>query len=544
MVMNHTAERILFLTFVFSVHTMISHSQNTFLKIYGGTKNEYLHSMIRSHDGGFIMAGSTESYGQGNYGVTDDYIVKTDSEGNLLWTKTLDLQSYDDIYWIEPTHDSSYVICGIASDNDTSIGILLAKINESGNTEWEKVMGQNEGGIGYCVRQTTDGGYIIAAEILPVDNIDFLLIKTDESGNVQWSKEIGSEDQDVPFYVMQTSDGGYFAAGFSIQNSATLPIYAVKTDAGGTVVWQQTYSTSPPFSRSGVAKVIATKDGGYLLTGANSHDELYNDIMLLKIDSGGNAQWAKAYGGGQDEYCGSMTEDQQGNFVVCGGSNSAESSGNYDGLVMLIDTSGNLIQSSLFGKTFADDDFSAIIRDNDGGFTLAGTTSSFGQNLSSDFYMLRIDSNFNGPSCFTLSPFIFETDFPLTAISDFTESDLTISESDVTAFIDSGGIETEECSVATGEGFPPPGTFSVYPNPSNGSFTIEINDPSLNEHSLTVHLLNDESQVVFSSEEPFSDAGSNINFSLPSSIASGIYLVQIIGGQKVYETKLILNTQQ
>src|SRR4029077_4584168 len=120
------------------------------------------------------------------------------------------------------------------------------------------------------------------------DNLDFLLIKTDINGNVQWSKQVGSADPDIPGSIMQTADGGYLVCGVSRQNSATIPPYVVKTDSLGNVQWQKTYNTSPPFSRSTIRNAIATADGGYVIAGGNTNNQLFSDIMLLKIDSNGD----------------------------------------------------------------------------------------------------------------------------------------------------------------------------------------------------------------------------------------------------------------
>ncbi len=470
-----TLARTIILIATILATTVVSQAQNTFLKTFGGIRSEDMHRMIRSHDGGFIMAGSTESYGQGNFGNTDAYIVKTDSGGTIIWSETMGLQVYDDIYWIEPTNDSAYVICGVASDNNTSIGILLAKISENGTILWQKVLEQDNAGIGYCIRQTTDGGFIVAAEILQAYNLDFLLIKTDANGNVQWSKEIGGADVDVPGYIMQTNDGGYLVFGNSRQNSATIPVYGVKTDSTGSVEWQKTYNTSPEFSRALVSNVIATADGGYVIAGGTTHLQLFSDIMLMKIDSGGDPQWVNAYGGTADEYCGSMIQNNDGDFIVCGTSSSSESD-NFDALLMRIDSSGNLIQSALFGTTAADDGFVSILPLADGSYMLGGATSSFSQVLLSDFMMMRITQDFNGPQCDTLTPTIFQASVFLTATTDFSETDVNIQDNDVLAVIDSGANDSLLCDVATGEQLPPPhlsNELIIYSNPT-------INDLAFN----------------------------------------------------------------
>ena len=499
--------------------TYICQSQNTFLKTFGGTRSDEMHKMIRSYDGGFIMAGSTESYGQGNFGVTDDYIVKTDSNGNVLWSTTLGLQDYDDIFWIERANDSGYVVCGIASDNTSSIGILLAKISENGNIMWQKVMEDDHAGIGYCVRKTTDGGFIVAAEILQTDNLDFLLIKTAESGIVQWSKVIGSPDQDIPEYIMQTTDGGYLTFGVTRQNSATIPLYGVKTDGNGNVQWQKTYNTSPVFSRSTVSDVIATTDGGYLLAGGNTNNQLFSDVILMKIDNTGDPQWVKSYGGASDEFCGSITENKDGNFVVCGRSSSSET-GNYDALVMLIDSLGNLIQSSLFGTTYADDEFVSVLPLADGGYMLGGNTSSFNQFHYSDFMMMRVSSNLNGPLCAALTPNIFQSSVFLNDTTDVSVTDVDVVENDVSAILDAGVADSLVCDVATGEEIPSPlkNELFIYPNPVVTNLTFN----------------GDYHQAV--NIEIYNSVGTKIS-SLPfsthldiSNLNNGYYLIRLLNG--------------
>jgi hypothetical protein len=177
--------------------TLTANAQTPFLKIYGGGENEMMHSMIRSHDGGFIMVGNTESFGQGNFGSIDAYIVKTDSDGVVLWSKTLGMTVADDIYWIEPTNDSAYVLCGSINDNNSNSAVLVIKIGEDGTILWQKVIKQGHAQLGYCIRQTTDGGFIIAAETINEnEDLDFFLVKTDEEGSVQWSREIGGADNE------------------------------------------------------------------------------------------------------------------------------------------------------------------------------------------------------------------------------------------------------------------------------------------------------------------------------------------------------------
>ena len=499
------------------VATYITNAQTPFLKIYGGSKSEMMHHMIRSHDGGFIMVGNTESFGQGNFGSIDAYIVKTDSDGTVLWSKSLGMTVADDIYWIEPTTDSAYVICGSINDNNSSSAVLVVKIAEDGTILWQKVIKQGNAQLGYCIRQTTDGGFIIAAETINEnEDLDFFLIKTDEAGSVQWSREIGGADNETPTYVMQTPDGGYLISGISRYGFLWLHMYTAKTDSEGNLEWEKAYNTFPYFSKCTVSTVIGTSDNGYLIAGGSTCNEPLSDIILLKIDSAGTIQWTKAYGGGDAEYCGGIIQNAQGNYVVCGESASSGSTGYYDGLVMLIDTFGNLLQSTVLGKIQADDDFNSIMTLDDGGYMLGGTTSSFDQFQRSDFLMIRLDKNFSGPVCDTLTPNIMETDVTFGDTTDVHDTEVIAMDSDITMSINSGVNDSLICDVATVVENPIPmqNRIAIYPNPAVGNCTIMFPAEWKFNTAAKILVLNDQGQIVYSSEEDISNSEQKKNYHL------------------------------
>lgn len=518
-------------------------AQTPFLRILGGSRSEYLHGMMRSHDGGLIMAGSTESYGQGNFGLTDDYIVKTDSQGNVIGSRSFNLQAYDDIYWIEPVNDSGYVICGIASDNNSSIGLLVARISKNGEILWQKILAEDEAGIGYCIRPTSDGGFIVAGEIVVQYNLDFLLIKTDADGNIQWSKQIGSADPDIPGFIMQTKDGGYFVCGVTRQNSATIPVYAVKTDSLGNVEWQKTYLTSPPFSRATVSRAISMKDGGYLIGGSCTHGQLFSDIMLFRIDSTGAVEWTTSYGGNNDEYCEDMLQDADGTLVISGSTVSSVNSGFRDALVMRVDSSGVFLKASVYGKADADDDFASIVPLDDGSLMLGGTTSSYEQFGMSDFMLMHVDHNLKGPACDTVGPNMMQSFFSLFENTEVEETDVTIAVSDVTVSIDSGATDSLICDFATG-GDPPQiaeEEFSIFPNPSEGDIYIRFNLANDSNTPSTIRLVNETSQVAATFDLENAPGQPEMKITIPLTVPAGVYFVQAISKEKIFTRKLILN---
>ena len=541
------AGRIGVIFLVTTVLTSVSRAQTYFQKIYGGNLSEEMHSMIRSRDGGFIMVGSTESFGQGNLGSTDAYIVKTDSNGEVKWSKTLGIQTADDAFWIEPTLDSSYIICGGASDNMYYSGVIVAKISESGNILWQKVIEKDQAEFGYCIRQTTDGGFIIAAQTQTPADGDFLLIKTDGNGNVQWSKQMGSTpSSEVPFYVMQTSDHGYLISGTSRYGFYWLHMYTVKTDSTGNLEWEKAYNTFPFFSKCSVSKVIATSDGGYLIAGGSTRNQPLSDIILLKLDSAGTIQWTKAYGGGDAEYCGSILQNSNGDYVVCGESASSSGTGYYDALVMLIDSTGHLIKSSLFGSPNGDDGFVSVIALNDGGYMLGGNTSSYNVVGNGDFMMMRIDKDLNGPVCDSTLPQIVEDTVVFGDTIDVTVTGVIATALDLNAAVDSGVSDSLICDVATEVVQPPfiAPALMIYPNPTASRFSITLKTEQTQNTSARIDVLNDKGQIVYVAKETINGGELKREISLPSTLVGGIYVVKIIMADKSYRMKLILNSKE
>ena len=199
-------------------------------RTYGGTLNDYSHSIAQTRDGGYVLAGWTNSFGAGNYDV---YLIKTDASGDTVWTRTYGGTSEDYGIFVAPTADSGCVIAGLTSSYGAGgYDIYLIKTDTRGDTVWTKTYGGPLADWGYCIAQTTDGGYIIAGDR---DNqSDAWLLKTNASGDTTWTKTYGGPNQESADAVAQTSDGGYILAGLtSSYGAGGQDVYLIKTDAYG-----------------------------------------------------------------------------------------------------------------------------------------------------------------------------------------------------------------------------------------------------------------------------------------------------------------------
>jgi len=184
-------------------------------KTFGGTGSDYAYSVQQTSDGGHILAGGTYSYGAGS---GDFWLVKTDSSGEKQWDKTFGGTGSDYARSVQQTSDGGYILAGSTTSYGAGSGdFWLVKTDSSGEKQWDKTFGGTGSDRGYSVQQTSDGGYIIAGDThsYGAGSGDFWLVKTDSEGDKEWDKTLGGTDDDYASSVQQTSDGGYVLAGYT-----------------------------------------------------------------------------------------------------------------------------------------------------------------------------------------------------------------------------------------------------------------------------------------------------------------------------------------
>ena len=264
-----------------------SRGDTIWTKTYGGEGDEYGWDIRITQDKGFIIAAQTNSFGNGEI---DAYLIKVDAEGNEKWSKTYGGNKIDRIFSVQQTQDGGYVAAGItysytSIDPNDRDGYLL-KTDSSGKQEWYKTFGKDAYDVGHSIALTNDSGYLITGygeSFTKLGNRDVYLIKTDANGKMQWLKTYGGIEDERGIKGLQTRDGGYVAIGFTDKD---WDMYLIKTDSAGDILWTRTFGEKDKIDFG--YTVRETNDGGFILIG---HSENLNreesNILLIKTNSEG-----------------------------------------------------------------------------------------------------------------------------------------------------------------------------------------------------------------------------------------------------------------
>jgi len=286
-------------------------------KTFGGAGCDEGYSVQQTSDGGFIIAGVTSSFGAGEYDV---YLIKTDGDGNEVWSMTFGGTSYDGGYSVQQTTDGGFIIAGYKSwTGAVGQDIYLNKTSGNGNEVWSKTFGGSSYDYGRSVQQTRDGGFIITGytSSFGAGEYDVYLIKTDGDGNEVWSKTFGGSNWDSGNSVQQTTDDGFIIAGGTESFGAgNYDVYLLKTDANGDEVWSKTFGGS---SNDSGRSVQQTSDGGFIIAGeTRSFGAGGRDVYLIKTDNDGNELWSKTFGGSSNDGGHSVRQTTDGGFISAG----------------------------------------------------------------------------------------------------------------------------------------------------------------------------------------------------------------------------------
>ena len=313
-----------------------SNGDTVWTKKYGGQYDDYGYSVQQTNDAGFIITGYT-SLDNVNSSI---YLIKTDSNGDTLWTRTYEGNGWCMGYSVKQCCDEGYIIAGFTKISNRDRDVYLIKTDGNGDTLWTRTYGGTDSDIGYSVEQTIDGGYIIVGEAFNYFDTSYVsLIKTDSDGDTVWTKTYGETSYSRGYSVEQTSDEGYIITGVT-GTYELKDLFLIKTNSNGDIIWTKTYGGIYHTKGHSVKQTI---DGGYIVAGQKYNNETGNDVYLIKTNSNGDTIWTKTYGGSANDYGYSVQLTLDGGFIIGGMSYSIN---NDMMLVYLIKTDENGIITS------------------------------------------------------------------------------------------------------------------------------------------------------------------------------------------------------
>jgi hypothetical protein len=405
-------------------------------KSYGGKHAEYLFDAQPTADYGFILAGSSISGKTGNKedankGDLDYWIWKMDEKGDLDWQKSFGGSGVDLLQSIRLTSDGGYILAGISDSkkgldkHDDAKGnddFWIIKLDAKGNELWQKTIGGTGQEKLHSITLTADGGYLLggssasykSTNVSDVQdlfgktentrgNMDYWVVKLKKDGTIEWQKTLGGKYADELKSVVVLENGNYLLGGTS--NSPTSgdktqdnlgfnDFWLIQLDPAGNMIWQQTIGGSED---DNLFALTATKDGGFIV-GGNSNsgtsntktkgNEKGSDFWVVKFDKESNVLWQEVYNYGERDVLTSIIENEDATFIIGGYAQSEANTnstalskvkkGDKDGIndyiALKIKANGEEIWSQTVGSK-GEEVMKKLLETRDGGYLLTGTSN-------------------------------------------------------------------------------------------------------------------------------------------------------------------------
>ena len=541
------------------------------IKKLGGTRNDDGRCVRQTLDGGFIISGETNSFGAG---YQDTYIIKTDANGNVEWSKALGGPLFDYGYAICETDDSGFVALVTFNAFSNNSDILLVKMNSLGDTLWSKSYGGSGVDMGFDIVETFDHGFAVMGytNSFGSGGGDGYLLVTDSTGNLLWSKTYGDTGDEFGTGISQTPDSGYILCGYTSSfGVSTLAPYLIKVNAEGDLLWSETYEDS----NYGVAwSVIQTFDGGYLTAGEQNE--------LMKLNSNGES--------GCNEHIANTVVTTPSTIVsnppisvtvantIAKPTSTAVSSGvaviNVCPAQVAFSSSANSICEK-FCIGFFDESINNptswlwLFPGGNPSSSVLQNPVNICYNTPGTYDVTLITTNAQGSNTLTLTNFI--TVYATPAIPTITQIGYTLTSSPAFSYqwqfnsADIPGATNQSYTILqTGfysvvvsnpqgcissstllyvlisevDEMSGDGGISIYPNPSSGNFTVELLQTE-NSRDVSIDVVNTLDQKIFSYSEkiPSRDFKKQIDL---SNIADGVYFIEIQTENEFLRKKIVV----
>jgi hypothetical protein len=385
-------------------------STETWVRVFSGEENDIGWSMKAAPDGGFFVVGETTSYGAGG---RDALLMKLDSQGDPVWSKTFGGSLSDAAFDLCITADGGCAVTGLSYNFNTAQGggwatPWLLRLDGAGNVLWEKYYVRQAAAITYGISQTHDGGFILAGQWAANSDTAFVLflMKVGAGGEVQWQHAYGGGGQEALTRVIETPDGGFAAAGYYWGGDWQHDFveYLLKVDSTGQILWQKLFQDHNGYTvgnSTTTSDVINTQDGNLVFAGGNP-------AMLWKLDQQGNVLWEQRVStlpGGLDTIAlTAVVPASDGGYYGVGQETRCDASHSciYGTLVVQVTETGELEWAKVYQADFRTPYATDACAIPGGGLAIVGATA--GNMSGSDLVVMRVgpEGEFSDPCVVTL----------------------------------------------------------------------------------------------------------------------------------------------
>jgi len=342
--------------------------------------------IIETRSGDLVVATSTRSQGAGHL---DLWILRFTPKGKIKWERTYGGSSREDTPAIRQTRDGGLIVAGVTeSFGAGGPDFWVLKLRPSGKIQWQRAYGGPGLDWGYAIQETSDGGYVVAGrtESYGAGSTDYWVLKLTSSGEIEWQKAYGGSGAEFALSIQETNDSGYIVAGFTGSFGAgDRDFWILKLTPSGDIEWQHTYGgTASEWATS----IATTRDGGYVVAGVTHEFSIPGITWILRLTSSGNIKWQRAYGGTFMDYPWDVKQTVDSGFIVAG---YTESFGRLlDSFLLKLNPAGRVKWHRTYGDWYDETAFS-VQQIRDGGFVAAGGTNSFGAGADDwDLFLLKL----------------------------------------------------------------------------------------------------------------------------------------------------------
>ena len=354
-------------------------------KIYGGKNDDIAYDIVALENGESAIVGSCKSFGAQQ---TDICVSRMDAKGEVKWTILLGGKKQDEGKAIARSADGNLFVLGMTKSLSKNYDrdIYVAKVTPEGKLIWQKSIGGERDEQAGGLVGLDDGSVMVAGDTESFGKRypDMYIAKLSKEGKIIFARTIGGNKRDEAHDITRLSDGNLALVGMRVTRKNYEEFFVMKLDQNGKQLWAKTFGE---YDDDSLESVTGTVDGGLVAVGkTRSYGSEQTDLTVMKLSSSGKVLWHKVYGFKYYEYGNAVTTTKDGGFMIAGGT-STLGKGSHSVYMLALDKDGKLLWSHVYGGKERDIAH-GIARMSDGTLLSVGESDSYSR--SKNFHMIKI----------------------------------------------------------------------------------------------------------------------------------------------------------